>query len=430
MSLQPSQDQSNAIHSICDILLNTPHDESGVAVLTGSAGTGKTTVLGNIVERIEQFSPLAKISLSATTNRAASVLQDITYRAVVTAHSLFKLRPGVNSYGKETLTSSGRCDIPDGSIIIIDEASMIGNKFLEAIVSVVKNKSLKILFVGDPFQLAPPKDKCSIFDGSLPTFALTQVHRQAGGNPIIDKANEFREYIQGLRPEMPIITTELNAAGEGIHVLPHKDFITQFVHKYVNYTAGTDVDMPLCTYTNDSAIGYNTMIRKAAYFLQGTIRPFYPGEQLVSNSSVMQSEKPILINNEIVHVKEYETGNLVGIPGYYVKVKGTFTLKGGSDIKTVFVPQSKLAADKVLDVYKADAKSGKTGGWVKFYNLKNQLADLRPPFAGTTHKAQGGTFPAVFIDKTNIDKCHLASIKARLLYVALTRATTHVYINS
>lgn len=68
--------------------------------------------------------------------------------------------------------------------------------------------------------------------------------------------------------------------------------------------------------------------------------------------------------------------------------------------------------------------------WTYFYNLKNTLADLRPPFAGTTHKAQGGTFPAVFIDKLNINKCRDSHTKARLFYVALTRATTNVYINS
>ena len=430
MLFQHSQDQSDAIDSICDILIGTPADKSGVAVLTGSAGTGKTTVLDEIINRIIRCAPLLPICLAATTHRAASVLQQIVNRPVTTGHSLFKLRPSISARGNETLISTGPLTVPFGAIVIIDEASMIGNKFLKAIVDIVQKRALKVLFVGDPFQLAPPKDKCSIFDGSLPTFKLTQIHRQAGGNPILEKANEFREYIQGLRQEMPILGTELNWLGEGIHILSHGDFVTKFVDKYMDYSAGADVDMPLCTYTNESAIGYNSMIRKAAYFLEGTIQPFYPQEQLISNSSVMQGDQPLLTNNEIVYVKSYEAGKLEEIPGYYVTVKGSFGLRTGRDTKVVFVPQNKAAADKILDVYKLNAKQGESRGWLKYYNLKNQLADLRPPFAGTTHKAQGGTFPAVFIDKTNIDKCHLASIKARLMYVALTRATTHVYINS
>ena len=68
--------------------------------------------------------------------------------------------------------------------------------------------------------------------------------------------------------------------------------------------------------------------------------------------------------------------------------------------------------------------------WQAYYKIKNSLADLRPPFAGTTHKAQGGTFPAVFIDKVNINKCRDPITRARLFYVALTRASKNVYINS
>jgi len=95
------------------------------------------------------------------------------------------------------------------------------------------------------------------------------------------------------------------------------------------------------------------------------------------------------------------------------------------------VPISKHAADKVLNEHKKHAiKSKSKSEWVSFYNVKNALADLRPPFAGTTHKAQGGTFPAVFIDRMNINKCKDAWTRARLLYVALTRASEHVYINA
>ena len=428
--LQPSQDQSDALDGICDILLNTPLRQSGVAVLTGSAGTGKSTVLRELVDRVERCAPTLTVHLAATTHRAADVLRQIIGRPVSTGYSLFKLRPSVTKYGNPTIISTGPLTIAYGSVVIIDEASMIGNKFLEAIVEIVKRLALKVVFVGDPFQLAPPQDSCSIFDGSLPTFALTQIHRQAGGNPLIDKANEFREFIQGLRPEMPTVTTQLNAAGEGIHVLPHGDFVSKFVSKYADYNAGDDIDMPLCTYTNDSAIGYNTMIRKAAYFLEGTVKPFYEGERLLSNTSVMVGEQQLLSNNEIVHVISYAKATVNDIPGYTVAVKGEFTPRLRTDEKTIFVPLNKAAADKVLDEYMLLAKQGKSRGWLRYYTLKNSLADLRPPFAGTTHKAQGGTFPAVFIDKTNIDKCHLASIKARLLYVALTRATTNAYVNS
>ena len=430
MSFQFSQDQLDAIDGICNKLLDPMASSHVLTVLTGSAGTGKTTVVGEIINQINKQSSI-DIELCATTHRAANVLQDITGNAVVTAHALFKLRPTVTKYGKETLKSVGYCDIPHGSIIIIDESSMIGNQFLTAIVDIVKERTLKILFIGDAFQLPPPADTCSIFDGSLTTFTLTKVHRQLGGNPILDKANEFREYIEGIRDSEPTLKTDINSKGEGIHVLPHANFVTKFVEKYISYSAGAEVDVPLCTYTNESAINYNSMVRKAAYFLENTIEPFYKGEKLIANSVVMNGDKTVLTNNEIIHVIGFSEAELQDIPGYYVTVEGDYSKFTKSKTKQIFVPKTKASADKVLNGYKAIAIKNKTkASWAEFYNLKNALADLRPPFAGTTHKAQGGTFPAVFIDKININKCRDPITRARLLYVALTRASKNAYINS
>jgi len=431
MSFQFSQDQLDAVNGICNQLLDPNIKSHVLTVLTGSAGTGKTTVVGEIINQINKQSPVTNIALCATTHRAATVLQEITGKPVITGHALFKLRPTINKYGKETIASAGVCDVPHGSVIIIDESSMIGNKFLKSIVDIVTNRTLKLVFVGDPFQLPPPADICSLFDGSLSTFTLTQVHRQLGGNPVLEKANEFREYIEGIRSNEPVLKTNINSKGEGIHVLSHTDFVTKFVKKYINYSAGDPVDVPLCTYTNESAINYNNMVRKSAFFLEDIMKPFYPGERLISNNVVLQSEKTILNNNEVVHVHDYIEGIQHDIPGYYVTVHGEPDKYTGATRKKVFSPKTKSASNNVLKIWKDVAIFSKTKqDWKNFYSIKNSLADLRPPFAGTTHKAQGGTFPAVFIDKININKCRDEATKARLFYVALTRASKNVYINS
>jgi hypothetical protein len=431
MSFQFSQDQLDAVNGICNQLLDPNITSHVLTVLTGSAGTGKTTVVGELITQINKQSPITKIAVCATTNRAATVLHNIIDSPVVTGYALFKLRPAVTKYGKESITNSGICDIPKGAVVIIDESSMIGNKFLNAIVDIVKERALKLVFVGDPFQLPPPSDICSIFDGSLSTFTLTQIHRQLESNPILEKANEFREYIEGIRNSEPTLETNINSKGEGIHLLSHANFVTKFIEKYINYSAGAEVDIPLCTYTNESAINYNSMVRKAAYFLENTIEPFYKGERLIANSIVMQEDKTLLTNNEVTYVEEYAEGELQDIPGYYVTVLGDYNPFTKSRIKIVFSPKTKAAADKVLKEWKDKAILDKSKqNWQAYYKLKNSLADLRPPFAGTTHKAQGGTFPAVFIDKLNINKCRNRTTKARLFYVALTRASTNVYINS
>ena len=431
MSFQFSQDQLSAVNGICNQLLDPNIKSHVLTVLTGSAGTGKTTVVGELINQIAQQSPMTNIALCATTHRAATVLEDIIRGPVITGYALFKLRPTINKFGKETIANAGICDVPHESVVIIDEASMIGNKFLKSIVDIVKDRSLKLVFVGDPFQLPPPTDICSIFDGSLSTFTLTQVHRQLGGNPVLEKANEFREYIEGIRNIEPALETNINSKSEGIHVLPHAEFVTKFVQKYIDYSTGAEVDIPLCTYTNESAINYNSMVRKAAYFLENTIEPFYKGERLITNSVVMQGDKTILTNNEIIHVISYAEGDLYDIPGYFVTVQGDYNKYTKSNVKRVFSSKTKTAENKVLKEWKDVAVLSKSKkDWQAYYKIKNSLADLRPPFAGTTHKAQGGTFPAVFIDKVNINKCRDPITRARLFYVALTRASKNVYINS
>lgn len=431
MQFHLSHEQTSAIDQICDIFLHSPEPDHKVAVLTGPAGTGKTTVVAELIRQIKMQSPLSCVSLGATTHRAAKVLRDVTGEMVETVHFMFKISPSVTKYGKEILNSSGICSIPHGTIVIIDESSMLGNQLLQAISPIIKSKYLKILFVGDPFQLPPPVDTCSIFDGTIPTYSLTEIHRQKEGNPILDKADEFREFIEGTRRELPNINTAINSRGEGIHVLSHGEFVTQFVRKYSDYSAGAEVDIPLCTFTNESAVNYNNIIRKSAYFLEDTILPFYPNERLISNAIVMEHGKPTLANNEVIHVKEYTEATYHSIPGYQVTVDGDYNRFTRSHTKKVFVPISQSAADIVLNKYKKIAVKNKSKlDWVAYYAIKNGLADLRPPFAGTTHKAQGGTFPAVFIDITNINKCKSLTTRARLIYVALTRATHNVYINS
>ena len=428
MSLTPfrlSDDQIKAIEGISNIFTSGAMNTHKLAVLTGSAGTGKTFTANEIINKLNKF----KIVATASTHRAAGVLSDSIGIKAITAHKAFALKPVVTRNGNEILKPVGRCDIPTGAVVIIDEASMIGNTFLKAITKIVKDKWLKVLFIGDPYQLPPTADVCSLFDGSLPTFTLTKVHRQIGDNPILDKAVEYREYIEGTRDKEPTITTQLNASGEGIHLLAHSEFTKEFVKKYVDYTAGTLVDIPLCTYTNDSAINYNDMIRKATYFLEDTIQPFYKGELMISNSStVLPGINPriLLNNNEQVIIENFSEIEHDGIPGYSIQVR-RIDLNFEDNLSTVFVPLNKAVVKKRLDELKEEAIHSRE--WTKYYDLKNFIADIRPPFAGTTHKAQGGTYPAVFIDKTNIDKCRNPAVRARLMYVALTRARYNVYIN-
>ena len=78
-----------------------------------------------------------------------------------------------------------------------------------------------------------------------------------------------------------------------------------------------------------------------------------------------------------------------------------------------------------LIVAKEMAKKKK---WREYYRIKEGLLDLRFNEASTIHCSQGSTYDRVFIHMTDLLTCKSYSTKARLLYVALSRAKNDVYI--
>ena len=429
MSITLSQHQLDIVSQTVDAL-NLDSYTHTLAVLTGVAGSGKTSCIASIMDIIaNKHGNARKVYLAATTHTAAAILKSTLpsqhVKKCLTAHKLFGIKPSYNlNNGQEKLITANQPLFSSNGVIIIDESSMINDKFLYAISNIVSKYTLKVLFVGDYFQLPPVKGQCSIFDTTLPTFHLTTVHRQLQGNPIVEKALDYVDFIAGKTTVEPSINTSLDNNGKGIHVLTHQKFIEKFVDKYMNFKAGDEVSVPMCTYTNAAAINYNNMIRKATYLLSGTTQDYYENEEFISNTSVInENGKVILDNNEKINIINYYPYEYEGMHGYKLLVRRSNT----PDSVEIFTPNSLSTFNKVLKDLKATAV--KNQSWVTYYKVKNYVADIRLPFAGTIHKAQGATFDEVFIDYSNILKCKQVTIRNRLMYVALTRAKTNVYIS-
>ncbi|MEA2037094.1 MAG: AAA family ATPase, partial [Nanoarchaeota archaeon] len=371
----------------------------------------------------------------AMTHKAAKVVSDITYREVLTVHKLFALKPTVDRRGKEIIKQLKSPKINYGATVIIDESSMINEQMLKVLATTAKNKALNLVFVGDPYQLPPTKGTCTLFDGSLPTYTLTKVHRQALGNPILAKAIEYRDFINGTRDTEPTLTTVLNSKGEGIHVLDREEFYKRFVSKYIDYTAGDDVNCPLCCFTNAASIKYNDLIRKATNMLSDQLLPYYPNERMISNSSVIRDGKIALNNNEECNIISYSPTTIscgrCELLVYEVRLKRINRPKKGSAITTVYCAQSDENKKTYMKALKNRVKNPNDYFfWNDYYDEMSSIADLRLPFAGTTHKAQGSTFESIFVDKKNIDTCKSPITRAKLMYVALTRSKKDTYIHA
>jgi len=116
-----------------------------------------------------------------------------------TVHSLLGLRPEVDDQrGRMTLRRRRDHEVGHGSLVIVDEASMIDDELLLEIRLAARQVYARVLYVGDAYQLPP------VFKLEAPVFRLveqqahlTTVQRQAAENPIIATATRFREALDG-----------------------------------------------------------------------------------------------------------------------------------------------------------------------------------------------------------------------------------------
>ncbi len=155
-----------------------------LSVLTGGAGTGKTTVLELVHRVAEQVTvPVLQMALSG---RAAQHLREATGRSASTI-AAFLLAAEQGSVNPES-----------EPLVIIDESSMLDLPLMYSIVRALPARA-RLLLVGDPYQL-PPIGFGLVFQvliasPSIPKIELVEVHRQAGSSGIPQIARDIRHGI-------------------------------------------------------------------------------------------------------------------------------------------------------------------------------------------------------------------------------------------
>ena len=173
-------------------------------LLKGSAGTGKTTLITNILNGYKK-----NIALCATTHKAVSVLKkmkldDNKNLTFVTIHKLLKIKRVINADGRQVFKSNIKDDKLNNKseiksiyyydIIIIDECSMIEQKLLDTIIGLENKIKGKIIFIGDICQLPPVNEKNSkVFKYNLENYELKKIMRYKG--EIVNLCNDIRKLI-------------------------------------------------------------------------------------------------------------------------------------------------------------------------------------------------------------------------------------------
>lgn len=155
---------------------------TGIKLLTGDPGTGKTTTVNGLLKYlekiwIEKYKRKAKFALCAPSGRAAQRMKETTNRNALTIHKLLEFQPyDGNAYYKDG------SDPIDADIIVVDEVSMLGLSTFSKLLAAIRSGSL-VIMIGDRNQLQSVEAGCVLQDiiegGFLDSCHLTEVFRQA-----------------------------------------------------------------------------------------------------------------------------------------------------------------------------------------------------------------------------------------------------------
>lgn len=182
-----TEEQDDALRDILDWTRSGLPEFS----LGGYAGTGKTTMLREVVERLSER---GTVKVLAPTGKAAQVLRRKGVEAETVHSFLYNFR-GISRdehTGRDLLNFEAKRGLDERpSWIVVDEASMVNAHMARD----ARQHGIPILWIGDHGQLPPIGEDPKIL--ADPDAVLETIHRQAAGNPIIAAANKVR---QGLEP--------------------------------------------------------------------------------------------------------------------------------------------------------------------------------------------------------------------------------------
>jgi exodeoxyribonuclease V len=382
------------------------------STLRGYAGTGKTYLLGQVVDRLCKEKRIVKVC--APTHKAAQVLQDRIQDAAVraqTIHAFLGLRLVPDNLGGYKLEAERNRIVPRDAVVVVDEASMVGSSEWEHI---EQAEGLQWLFVGDPAQLPPVNEEPShIFDIEGPE--LDEIVRQAKGNPILDLATKIRH-------REPYLDRINFLNGEGVGATGSRSaFVESALRAFSSKDFAEDGSFArLLAYRNRTVASYNRTVRRRLY--GDEVPRFVKGELLVAHATWFSDGIPYLINSEEVRVRDASIEEVGHLDGEVWKV-WELEIRGARDRSSRYIlvlheDDERRFRDRLARLKKVAIDEKKD--WKPYYKLREQFASVDYGYAMTVHKSQGSTFDTVFVDHRDTTACR-GHERHALLYVGVTR---------
>lgn len=426
-------------------------DENQCFLLKGYAGTGKTTLISALVKVLPGIK--LKSVLLAPTGRAAKVISNYSGKKAFTIHKKiyrkkFAASPDMNFVLGENLM--------ENAIFIVDEASMISDQvhdysrqsLLEDLIRYVYNgKNCKLMFVGDTAQLppvgsdlSPALDKnllASDFRLQVLSYELTDVVRQEKESGILYNATQLRELIRKDKHTFPKFIIK---GYRDIFRMTGEKLVEGLNYAYDKY--GMENTIVICR-SNKNANAYNQNIRN---------RILYREEEITGGDHIM-----VVRNNYFWLKPEDNSGDFIanGDIARVRKVRRVEEQYGFRFAELVielldYPDQEPVTCKVMLDTLYSESPSLSVADNKRFFeavmedyqhieNKRFRMEEIKKDpyynalqikfaFAVTCHKAQGGQWPAVFIDQGYLTDEMLNTEFLRWLYTGVTRSNAELFL--
>ena len=363
---------------------------SGVLLLTGGPGTGKTTIVNGILSLFGQMG--LKCLLAAPTGRAAKRLTEVTGEDASTIHRL--LEAGIDQNTGLMFFAKDEDNPLKADAIIVDEMSMVDIQLLHSLLQAIP-RGKRLILVGDPDQLPPVGPGYPFGDmlrsEMLPTVRLTDIFRQAQESLIVMNAHRVNH---GEKPN-------LRDRKSDFFFLPcrSEQEVGQTIVDLCARRLPTNMKIPsdqiqVLSPTRKGGVGTGSL----NLLLQGKLNPPIQGkrERQFGDYIFREGDRVMQIRNN-----------------YDIMWK-----KGGSSTVGTGIFNGDIGVIKSIDpnmeqltiVFDDDREAD--------YDF-TQLNELEPAYAMTVHKSQGSEYRAVVLSAWSGSPYLLSR---SVLYTAITRA--------
>lgn len=371
---------------------------TGMLILTGGPGTGKTTTVRGMIELFE--GQRLRVSLAAPTGRAAKRMSDLTGREAKTIHRLLEVT--FDADGNRTFVHNRENPIA-ADALIVDELSMVDVLLFASLLEAVP-RGCRLILVGDTDQLPPVGAGNVLGDliasGKVPVVELKEVFRQAMESLIVMNSHRI---VRGEMPDLSARSGDFFFMSRSSTAAVEKticDLVCRRLKEAYGYSPLTDIQV-LCP-SRKGGLGTGNLNN----VLRDQLNPPAPDKKEIKIFDLVLRE-----GDKVMQVK-----NNYDIQYSYLDEAGNEHISAGIYNGDIGILKSVNKAAGVLEVWFDERRA--------MYPIES-AGELELAYAITVHKSQGCEFSAVIMPVFQV----VPNLSYRnLLYTAVTRARNQMIL--